>query len=113
MNPQRTHCKNCGVPLDPNRPRRGAMCRSCERIAERKRDKERYHAKRARGDVTVLLAADFTVRRLADQAIAAGRVDRRCQTCYRRYHLETMETPCPNCASHLIDNPLEVSHAAA
>ena len=116
MNPKRTHCKNCGVALDGHRIRRGASCLSCHRIAERARDKARYDATRARGDVNALLLADFSRRRVADATLDRGIVKRHCPTCGQWYLLERFDAVCPHCQrDHLVVSPVtfaEAPHAA-
>lgn len=109
----------CGAALPaPKRTgRRPSFCGECQRVKHVKRNKARYESLR-KGLITkvaqYIMAGDAPKRQRVDADLNRGTAKRRCQSCYRLYHLTALEAPCPDCGSHLIDHPVtfEVSHAA-
>lgn len=111
-------CQTCDGPLPVPVSRNHRFCEACgaqRRLESQRKASRRHRAMRARHpSPNGPIAAGAFARSVADASLNRGRCDRRCE-CGRRYHLEELSTPCPNCHAHLFDNPLEarnVRHAA-
>lgn len=112
-------CAGCHSRLESNAPAQAVYCRPC--AADRRRESLRLVAQRSRAAKSTRVrlpnpndtpAGGICARARADGAICRGKCRRRCTACGQLYQLTGIETPCPNCQDHLIDNPLEVSRVA-
>ena len=112
----RKRCWGCGTDLPLLVARNQRYCDGCaaERLRESRRQaSQRMRAKRSRlPNPNDTPAGGICARARADGAICRGKCKRRCTACGQLYQLTGIETPCPNCQDHLIDNPLEVSRVA-
>ena len=111
-----TLCRDCGVEMWSTKVvgRRKEVCQECQKRRHRVRNARRYQAIRTGLITTVapyIMAGDAPRRQRCDRALNRGKCHRRCQQCYRLYHLDSFETPCPNCGSHLLATPVTFEEA--